>query len=47
MDKRKTNGNEKGFTLIELLAVFAILGIIIAIAVPSIGNIIEDSKRSL
>lgn len=36
--------NEKGMTLIELLAVIVILGIIAAIAIPSIGNIIENSK---
>ncbi|WLR50086.1 type II secretion system protein [Bacillus tianshenii] len=37
--------NQKGLTLIELLAVIVILGIIAAIAVPSIGNIIENSKK--
>ena len=36
--------NEKGLTLIELLAVVVILGIIAAIAIPSIGNIISKSK---
>lgn len=37
--------NEKGLTLIELLAVIVILGIIAAIAVPSIGSIIQKSKE--
>ena len=36
--------NEKGLTLVELLAVIVILGIIAAIAIPSIGNIINNSK---
>ncbi|MCG3089255.1 type IV pilin protein [Sporosarcina cyprini] len=36
--------NEKGLTLVELLAVIVILGIIAAIAVPSIGSIIEKSR---
>ncbi|WP_417899423.1 type II secretion system protein [Bacillus haimaensis] len=37
--------NEKGLTLIELLAVVVILGIIAAIAVPSIGKIIENARE--
>ncbi|QED48798.1 type IV pilin protein [Cytobacillus dafuensis] len=36
--------DQRGLTLIELLAVVVILGIIAAIAVPSIGNIIAKSK---
>jgi type IV pilus assembly protein PilA len=36
----------KGFTLIELLAVIVILAIILAIAVPSISNMISASSKS-
>ncbi|HHT38406.1 MAG TPA: prepilin-type N-terminal cleavage/methylation domain-containing protein, partial [Mollicutes bacterium] len=37
---------KKGFTLVELLAVIVILAIILAIAVPGISNMIDNSKRS-
>jgi type IV pilus assembly protein PilA len=36
---------EKGFTLVELLAVIVILGIILAIAIPAIGNVIDKSEN--
>ena len=42
---KKRLKNQKGLTLIELLAVIVILGIIAAIAVPSISGIIEKSKN--
>lgn len=38
--------NNKGFTLVELLAVIVILAIILAIAVPAITNLIDNSKRN-
>ncbi|WP_342538018.1 prepilin-type N-terminal cleavage/methylation domain-containing protein [Sporosarcina sp. FSL K6-1540] len=41
---QKRLNNEKGLTLVELLAVIVILGIIAAIAIPSIGGVIESSK---
>lgn len=36
--------NQKGLTLVELLAVIVILGVIAAIAVPTIGGLVNDTK---
>jgi type IV pilus assembly protein PilA len=37
--------NQRGLTLVELLAVIVILGIIAAIAVPSIGGIVAKTEK--
>ena len=43
---KKIWNKEDGFTLVELLGVIAILGLIIAIAVPSLGNILSKAKTT-
>ena len=36
--------NNKGFTLVELLAVIVILGLLMAIAIPSVTKYITQSR---
>ena len=42
---KKIWNKEDGFTLVELLGVIVILGIILAIAIPGIGNIIDNADK--
>ncbi|MFT8322223.1 MAG: type II secretion system protein [Bacillus sp. (in: firmicutes)] len=42
--KTRLINNEKGLTLVELLAVIVILGIVAAIAVPSVLKVIHDMR---
>jgi prepilin-type N-terminal cleavage/methylation domain-containing protein len=37
--------NKKGLTLIELIAVIVILGVIAAIAIPLIGNTLDNQRQ--
>lgn len=43
---KKIWNKEDGFTLVELLGVIVILGLIIAIAVPALGNIMSTAKTN-
>lgn len=41
---KKILKNKKGFTLVELMVVVAILGILVAVAVPVYNNVTTDAK---
>lgn len=38
--------NNKGLTLVELLAVIAIIALLLTIAMPKIGDVIETSRKN-
>lgn len=37
---------KKGFTLVELLAVIVILALILAIAIPTIGSLVDNARKT-
>jgi type IV pilus assembly protein PilA len=45
LQKRKKN-NKKAFTLIELIVVIAIIGVLIAILVPTMNGFVDDARQS-
>lgn len=40
-----TLSDRRGFTLIELVVVITILGVLVAIAVPTVGGYVDDAKK--
>lgn len=42
---KKILKNKKGFTLVELMVVVAILGVLVAVAIPVYNNVTENAKE--
>lgn len=47
LNKKGKNRNRDGFTLVELICVIAILGILVALAVPSYQGLQDKSARQV
>lgn len=43
---KKILKNKKGFTLVELMVVVAILGVLVAVAVPVYSNVTDNAKKT-
>lgn len=39
--------NKKGFTLVELVIVVAVMAVLVAVAIPTIGSISDSAKKSV
>lgn len=45
-DNMKKSGNKKGFTLVEIIVVLLVIGILLAITIPSIMGYVKKAKQA-